>query len=116
MKLLFVENHGLFARIVVGQFLGTHDVTVVASVAGALRILSEQAFDAVLVDYDLDDGKGSDVVRALRARDAATPVVAVSAREEGNTELIHAGASAVCSKLRFSTIGDVLERLRARAT
>jgi hypothetical protein len=38
-------------------------------------------FDAVLVDYDLPDGKGTDVVRALCAMGFRGNIVAVSSKE-----------------------------------
>ena len=61
MKILFVENHARFARIVIALFLSEHDVEVQPSVAGALQSLRDKSFDAVSIDYDLDDGKGCNI-------------------------------------------------------
>jgi DNA-binding response OmpR family regulator len=66
VRLLWVENHAVFVRMAGRQFLAAHDLTVVSSVAAARIALMRQAFDAVLVDYDLDDGKGSEVVEFVR--------------------------------------------------
>jgi DNA-binding response OmpR family regulator len=107
MKILFVENHEAFARTVVELFLAGHDVTHVTTV-GAARGALGAAFDAALVDYDLPDGKGTEVVRALHAARFAGPVVAVSSRDEGNDELRSAGATATCRKADFRTIAAVL--------
>lgn len=97
----------MFAQTVIDQFLANHEVVHVTTIAEANRVLS-QAFDAVLVDYDLPDGKGTEVVRALRAVGFAGNIVAVSSREEGNEELRSAGAKAVCSKKDFRGIGAAL--------
>lgn len=58
MKILYVENHEVFAANVIRLFLTQHDVTVVPSVARALEARAATTFDMMLVDFDLDDGKG----------------------------------------------------------
>jgi DNA-binding response OmpR family regulator len=67
MKILFVENHAVFAANVVREFLSRHAVTVVPSIAAARQARVAASFDVVLVDYDLDDGKGDEFVRELCA-------------------------------------------------
>ena len=58
MNILYVENHAVFAASVVHQFLSQHSVTVVSGLSAAHRALKDGNFDLLLVDYDLDDGKG----------------------------------------------------------
>ncbi|MGC4113666.1 MAG: response regulator [Myxococcales bacterium] len=111
MKLLFVENHAEFARIVVAKFLAAHEVGLVPSLADARRALATAAFDAVLVDYDLDDGKGADLVRELRQGGSRIPIIGVSARDDGNAALLAAGADTAVSKLRFGEVAAVLDCL-----
>lgn len=113
MKILFLENHATFARTVVRQFLSPHTVTVVPSLAAAREALARDAFDAILADYDLDDDKGDTLVRECRARHPALPIIAVSSHENGNTALLAAGATAVCDKMNFGRIGDVLQACRS---
>ena len=69
-----------------------------------------------LVDYDLDDGKGDDLVRQIKVSHPNLKLVAVSARELGNERLIAAGADVVCAKVRFSQIETILRDLFARST
>lgn len=109
MKILFLENHATFARTVVRQFLSQHTVTVVPSLAAAREALAREVFDAILADYDVDDGKGDALVRECRAKSPILPIIAVSSHEKGNTALLVAGASAVCDKMNFGRIGDVLQ-------
>jgi CheY-like chemotaxis protein len=111
LKILYVENHATFARMASERFLPDHEITVVPSLALAREELAGRAFDVLLVDYDLDDGKGAVLVRELRAAAYAGPIVALSAHEDGNAELIRAGADAECPKLSISRIADVLASL-----
>ena len=104
VRLLFVENDAVFGRVVVQEFLAEHDVTIVATIADALRVVDEP-FDAVLVDYDLDDGKGTAVVNALRRRGFGGRIIGVSSHDPGNAALVAAGADDACSKMRFDEIG-----------
>ena len=108
MKILFVENHALFAATVVDQFLCLHELTIVPTVTAALAAVEHGPFDVLLVDYDLDDGKGDQVVRHVRARGIDVPIVAVSARPEGNQAMIDAGADTLCHKRDFARIERVL--------
>jgi CheY-like chemotaxis protein len=110
VRLLWVENHAIFARLAGRQFLAGHDLTVVPSLALAREALAAQSFDAVLLDQDLDDGKGTSLVEFIRQLPTVPVVVATSARADGNASLLAAGADAVCPKERFAEIGAVLAR------
>ncbi len=114
MRILFVENHPEFTASVVQLFLTAHDVEVVPAIASAKEKAQTSDFDVVLVDYDLDDGKGDELVRWLRTTRADWKIVAVSARDLGNEALMSAGADVVCSKLGFSQIETVLQKLGRR--
>jgi DNA-binding response OmpR family regulator len=108
MRILFVDNHAEFTATVVASFLRAHDVVIVPTIVAAKHCVQESRFDVVLVDYDLDDGKGDELVRWLRHCRIDVPVVAVSAKQAGNEALVSAGADAACAKLAFATIETVL--------
>jgi CheY-like chemotaxis protein len=112
MKILLVENHREFASVVVPTFLSGHDVTVATSLSSAGAALSAATFDVVLVDYDLEDGKGDVLVARLALLPRAPAAVAISSHDAGNDALMKAGAIATCSKLRFDQIGAVLDQIR----
>lgn len=116
MKILFVDNHPEFTSTVIECFLREDDVVVVPTLAAARERLEASQFDVVLVDYDLDDGKGDELVRWLRTVDPDARVVAVSARDLGNAALVTAGANTVCSKTSFSGIQTVLKKLATAKT
>lgn len=111
MHILFVENHASFAKQVCAAFLNQHEVTVVSTLVSARVALDESQWDIVLVDYDLDDGKGVELILQLAAQHPRPKLVAVSAFDEKNDAMLRAGADAVCGKLNFSSIGEVLSDL-----
>lgn len=108
MKILYVENDAVFASVVVAEFLEDHDVVVVPTVEQAMARARAEPFDAALVDYDLDDGKGSTVVRGLRSLGFGGRIVAVSSHQAGNTALREAGADDTCPKLSSAQISEHL--------
>ena len=113
MRILYVENHAVFAANVIRQFLSQHSVTVAPSFSAARHALEAGHFDLLLVDYDLDDGKGDELVRELTTTGKAVAVIGVSSHEEGNTALLRAGAVAVCSKMQFDRIQSVIDTVTA---
>src|SRR5438094_8575253 len=115
MNILYVENHPAFAATVTRQFLSAHSVTVVPSLATARQALADQAFDVLLVDYDLHDGKGDELVKELRASGKAVTVIGVSSHDEGNAALLRAGAVSVCGKTQFDRIQSVIDNAVACA-
>ncbi|WP_081892573.1 response regulator [Verrucomicrobium sp. BvORR106] len=111
MKILYVENHDVFAANVIRLFLAQHDVIVVPSIARALEARAVETFDLMLVDFDLDDGKGDALVSKVRASGDPVTIVAVSSHDEGNAALVRAGASAICGKMEFNQIEQVIQRV-----
>ena len=110
MKILFVENHQVFATTVIRQFLSAHTVTVVPTLTAALTQLANH-FDLILLDYDLDDAKGDQLLNTMRSMGLRTPVIGVSSHESGNTALLRAGAVAICSKMEFHRISETIETI-----
>ncbi|MBI5545464.1 MAG: response regulator transcription factor [Deltaproteobacteria bacterium] len=115
MRILFVENHDVFADGVRARFLAAHEVVIVPSLAGAREALARTSFEVILVDFDLDDGKGVELVQELCASGSKAPTIVVSAREDGNQALLTAGAMAAVSKLQFNRIEGVLAALEIAA-
>lgn len=111
MRILLVESHETFAHVVVGAFLREHEVTVRSSVVEAQHEFDVGGFDVVLVDYDLQDFKGSELVRYIRDSGYDIHIIGISARDEGNELLLAAGASETCNKMNFDQIGQMLARL-----
>jgi CheY-like chemotaxis protein len=109
MRILYVENHRIFAENVVRQFLSQHEVIVAASLKAARHELETASFDLLLVDYDLDDGKGDALLKELPASGKPVVAIGVSSHDEGNAALLKAGAVAVCGKMHFDRIQSVID-------
>ena len=116
MKILYVENHAIFAQQVCREFLSAHEVKVVSSLAAARQSLAAEKYDLLIVDYDLDDGKGAELVRMCQALHPNVRIIAASSHDAGNAALMKAGASAVCGKMEFDSIGRVIRSLRTGPT
>ncbi|MDH4274216.1 MAG: ATP-binding protein [Gammaproteobacteria bacterium] len=80
MNLLLVEDNQI-NQLVLTDLLTRqgHQVRVARDGAEALRILSDQSFDAILMDIQMPDMDGMQVTRELRARGILTPVIAMTA-------------------------------------
>lgn len=111
MNILLVENHAVFAQVVCKGFLSSYTVDIVPSLARAYEALRCKYYECVFVDYDLDDGKGSELVEMIAKQYPNLKVVAISSHEQGNQAMLGAGACAVCPKMKFKMINTVLADL-----
>src|SRR5712692_2087916 len=111
MRILYVEDHAAFRAAVISKFLTAHQVTVAATLAEARVLLPSEAFDVVLLDFDLPDGKGIELLEEVQRDGWKGRVIAVSSREENNAQLMAAGAYAAVGKLKSAQIKEVLEEL-----
>lgn len=111
MKILYVENSLFFAAYACQELLAAHVVQVVPTVAEARHALRANDYDLVIVDYDLDDGKGDEFVSACRLLRPNLKIIAGSSHEAGNKALVKAGACAVCAKKEFDSIQSVIDNL-----
>ena len=79
-SVLVVEDN---VDIVIGlQDLLEHDgyeVTVTGTCAGAIALISQQRFNAILLDLGLPDGDGLEVLKEVQRRDSSLPVIIVTA-------------------------------------
>ena len=110
MHILWVENNPRFIAAV-RSFLHPHDLVVVPSLRQARECLAHQTFDALLLDYDLDDGKGAELLSILSGSASRPLVIATSSHAVGNNKLLAEGADLVCSKRDFGQIEQMLKRV-----
>lgn len=88
-------------------------VGVAGSVADALRILGRVPVDLVLLDLNLPDGHGLDIVRRLRAGGHPADILTITAARE--VDLVRAAVSlgVVSYLLKPFTFTDLRDRLHA---
>lgn len=82
-RLLIVEDDAVFAESQ-RRLLTTdgHEVTIRATGADSLAELADSEFDVILVDINLPDMSGHDVVRAIKAMELDAAVIIVSGESE----------------------------------
>ena len=108
MKILFIENHAVFAKTVTSSFLKNYSVDIVPSIKQAEEKLSLAHYDIALVDYDLDDGKGDQITTKINTLYPETKIIAVSSHSKGNNLILNAGADAICGKMEFQKINNAI--------
>lgn len=82
MRILVVEDDAVLQDgLKVGLSLHGISADTVETCADALAALATTPFDAVVLDVMLPDGSGFDVLRELRRRDDAVPVLLLTARD-----------------------------------
>jgi PAS domain S-box-containing protein len=127
MNVLLVEDEGdhatLFARNL--KRTGLYRVTVVATGGEALRLLTKDTFDIVVLDYFLPDMNGLDFLSRCKALPVFPPIIIVTGQgdERIAVQAIKGGAADYIIKSGdyFSSINHVIkrtleqERLRQRA-
>jgi response regulator of citrate/malate metabolism len=85
LRVLVVEDDPVAAeahRTYVDRLPGFSCLGIARTAARALQVLSRERVDLVLLDMNLPDGHGLDVVRRMRAAGNQTDVVAVTAARE----------------------------------
>lgn len=82
MRLLLVEDDQSLSRAVEQALSGQgYAIDAVGSVEAALFLLEQAPQDAVVLDLGLPDGDGIDVLKHIRKRWAALPVLILTARD-----------------------------------
>jgi DNA-binding NtrC family response regulator len=62
-----------------------YEIREAADLAEATRMLTEQRFDAIVIDINLPDGNGIDFIETIRASDTSIPIIAITGA--GNIQL-----------------------------
>jgi CheY-like chemotaxis protein len=80
-SILIIEDHA-DTRRACSKLVSSwgHRVVAVGTVAEALQMIKEAAFDVIMSDINLPDGDGWELMRTLRAQNNDTRAIAVTAR------------------------------------
>ncbi|OOG66212.1 hybrid sensor histidine kinase/response regulator [Rhodanobacter sp. B04] len=110
-RLLLVEDDAIVAAVILGLLERQgHAVVHVVNGLAALAELEHGSFDAVLLDLDLPGVDGFQIARLIRQRageDRQVPIVAVTARSDGEDEA-RARAAGMDGFLRKPLTGEQL--------
>jgi two-component system response regulator HydG len=100
-SILIIEDDSTFAQIIEGFLTKNHfEVTIVSNVAKALKLIAQQDFQLLLIDYRLPDGTGIDVLNHRREAGIAVPAVIMTSFNDVRTAVksIQLGASDYITK------------------
>lgn len=95
MRVLLVEDDPMIGQATAQALVdGGHAVDWVTKGEEAMSALRDHSFDMLLLDLGLAGVSGQEVLRGLRARDAALPVVILTAQDKVDTrvDLLDLGA------------------------
>jgi DNA-binding response OmpR family regulator len=82
-SVLIVEDDAQIAKAIHGALEDEgFEAEIAASVAEAGRAFEARRPAMILLDWNLPDGSGEDVVRGVRGRDASVPIVVMSAARD----------------------------------
>ena len=114
MKLCLIEDDLLLGRALQASLEDArHQVVWVRLASDGLARLSEEAFDAALLDLGLPDDEGINLLRQLRRQSNQVPVLIITARDSLAERIdgLEAGADDFLTK-PFANV-ELLARLRA---
>jgi PAS domain S-box-containing protein len=125
LRILIVEDdlidRKLLERLLAQSSLGTCAVQKADRLSGALELLREQSFDAVLLDLGLPDSQGMNSAVRLQAQAPQTPIIVLSGLDDANvaTQAVQIGVQdylikgQVDASLLMRAIRYALERKKA---
>jgi DNA-binding response OmpR family regulator len=115
MKLLVIEDEERVASFIAkGLKAGGHLVLLARTGREGLAMAAEPGLDAVVLDLGLPDIDGTEVLRRLRARGDAPPVVVLTARGEVGDRVRGLDLGADDYLVKPFAFEELLARLRAR--
>ncbi|WP_372527881.1 response regulator [Piscinibacter sp.] len=114
MRLLLVEDDRMIGESLRGALrLDGYAVDWVRDASAAQSTLASERFDLVLLDLGLPQGDGLDVLRALRARQDATPVIVLTARDGLGDRVVGLDAGADDYLVKPFELDELNARIRA---
>ncbi len=100
-SVLVVDDDIAICRILQWMLFGErYNVQTSQSVADALGVIEQKAFDAYVMDYKMPDGSGLDVAERLRSKGNEAPIILISGYD----------ASAVALRAEKLRIFDFLKK------
>ncbi|WP_348269371.1 response regulator transcription factor [Edaphobacter paludis] len=102
-RILLLDDHSLFRESLVRLLESEPDFRVVAhcaTVSAAIDVLQRTPIDVVLLDYDLGEERGTDLLRQLHACKSSPRVLMVTAgiSERTTLDILNAGVAGVLFK------------------
>jgi DNA-binding response OmpR family regulator len=114
MRVLLVEDNARLRALTQRQLQDAgFAVDAFGELAEADAATRTETYDAIVLDLGLPDGDGGTLLRALRGRGAATPVLVLTARDALDDRVAHLDAGADDYLVKPFAAAELLARLRA---
>jgi DNA-binding response OmpR family regulator len=114
MRVLVVEDNARLRALTQRQLQDAgFAVDAVGELAEADAATRTETYDAIVLDLGLPDGDGGTLLRTLRGRGAATPVLVLTARDALDDRVAHLDAGADDYLVKPFAAAELLARLRA---
>jgi two-component system nitrate/nitrite response regulator NarL len=115
IRILLVDDHAIFRESLQRLLAGEPGLLVVgdcATISEAKRIISEKAVDVVLLDYDLGEEAGTDLLQFLHEAQSDVRVLLLTAGMLANATLKALDTGAAGIFLKHSGTRQLLEAIR----
>ena len=118
VRVLLVEDHAVFRELFASAFdrePGFEVVAQVGALAGAREALEAEPVDVAVLDFELPDGEGTDLIGGLREKNphAAALILTASLDTGAHARAVAAGAAGVLHK--SADVGEVMDAIRRLA-
>jgi DNA-binding response OmpR family regulator len=114
VRVLLIEDDAKTARAVASGLRSEGFEPAVANTGEeGFFLLSRESFDLVILDWMLPGRDGIEVLRTLRARDAKTPVLLLTARDAVDDRVLGLNAGADDYLVKPFAFAELLARIRA---
>lgn len=102
-RILLVDDHGLFRESLARLLQSEPDLCIVAhcaAVSEAIHVLQNNSVDIVLLDYDLGEERGTDLLRELHAYGSSAKILMLTAgmSERATLDVLSAGVAGILYK------------------
>jgi two-component system nitrate/nitrite response regulator NarL len=115
VRIMLIDDHALFRESLVRLLEAEPDFQVVAhcaTVAEARRLLNRAAVDVILLDYDLGEEFGIDLLQELRTQESRSRILMVTAgmRDSVTLTALNSGVAGIIFK--HSGPGQLIEAIQ----
>jgi len=107
---LFVEDNDQFREMVIRRYLSDCQVTALSSGKRFKEILKKNELHFILMDYELPDTTGEDLIRVARDVEYSGAIIGVSSSKYLNQQMLKAGADAATPKREHFRLPQTIRR------
>ncbi|HRO49103.1 MAG TPA: response regulator [Hyphomicrobium sp.] len=113
MRILLIEDEPLLGEAVATHLKKVHAVDWLQSLDTASEAIQAIAYDLILLDLNLPDGDGLDLLRAIRGSGQHVPVIIITAQDRIRDRIEGLNAGADDYVLKPFDLGELTARIHS---